>query len=91
MRRGAECLTTRDVSLKTLTARIDRLLERGLIQETDVGPLTLKLILRAPVDGALELKLEPRDAGLKLMYGEEFPWRAGADQHFEEFPGSSGH
>ncbi|RYP77308.1 hypothetical protein DL770_007075 [Monosporascus sp. CRB-9-2] len=81
-----KCLTTRDISLRALNAHIDGLLERGLIQETDVGPLTLKLILRVPVDGALELKLEPRDTGLKLASGEEFPWKLKRTSTLQSFP-----
>ncbi|RYP34774.1 hypothetical protein DL767_004111 [Monosporascus sp. MG133] len=81
-----KCLTTRDISLKTLNAHVDRLLERGLIQEMDVGSLTLKLILRVPVDGALELKLEPRDTGLKLASGEEFPWKLERASTLQSFP-----
>ncbi|RYP61177.1 hypothetical protein DL771_010214 [Monosporascus sp. 5C6A] len=81
-----KCLTTRDISLKALNAHIDKLLERGLIQETDVGTLTLKLILRVPVDGTLELKLEPRETGLKLASGEEFPWKLKRTSTLQSFP-----
>ncbi|RYO87720.1 hypothetical protein DL766_005010 [Monosporascus sp. MC13-8B] len=81
-----KCLTTRDTSLKALNAHIDRLLEGGLVQEAEVGPLALKLILRVSVDGALELKLEPRDTGLKLASGEEFPWKLERTSTLQSFP-----
>ena len=67
-----KCLTTRDITPDAFQEHLESLLEKGLVDETGLGPVTLSLLLRIPVGEKLEA---PVDKTLRLADGEEFPPR----------------